>query len=110
MEPNRINNRISAQQGMFVAPLDIRKSFEGNLLSLADFSESVVSLDSLLTANAKQYDPNSGEVTIDLGAVVVKIVIPSSEIHEIRRDLKRMNVTYETLFPGLEGGVSPYKH
>lgn len=103
LEPNRLNNRISAQQGLFVAPLDIRKSFEGNLLSLADYGESTVSLDSLLTANTKQYDPKTGEVSIDLDAVVVKIVIPSSEIHEIRRDLKRMNVTYETLFPGLEG-------
>lgn len=103
LEPNRLNNRISAQQGLFVSPLDIRKSFEGNLLSLADFNESVVSLDSLLTVNAKQYNPKSGEVSIDIDAVVVKIVIPSSEIHEIRRDLKRMNVTYETLFPGLEG-------
>lgn len=104
LEPEQLNERISVQQGLFAAPLDIRKTFEENLLSLVDKTGSIKSIDQLLTSNTKQYKPKeNGVATLDLDNMVTKIIIPQLEIPVIRRDLKQMNITYETLFPGLEG-------
>lgn len=80
LNPDRLNERLIVQQGVFIAPADISKPFEENL-------ETVSRTD----PNAKEY--------------VWKIII--NDDVELRRELlfhlHRMNINRASLFPGLGG-------
>ncbi|MBN1621799.1 MAG: FRG domain-containing protein [Endomicrobiales bacterium] len=71
------NERIHAQQGLFLCPTNINKTFEANLKGVASNRE--------------------------LKENIVKIGISKRAIPEIVHELKRMNINSETLFPGLSG-------
>ncbi len=74
--PGRLNQRIAAQQGMFVCQGDIYKSFMRNL---ADLGEE------------------------DLPRKMYKIVIPNKWRPRILHDLRLMNIGPDSLFPDLDG-------
>ncbi len=74
--PFRMNQRLSAQQGVFLCPGDIQKSFMENLLPPG-------------TKAAKDQ--------------VVRVLLNPTMKTEALRDLRRMNVTSVTLFPDLSG-------
>jgi hypothetical protein len=76
VNPFRLNERLTIQKGVFLAPGDIRKSFSDNLAALPGH---------------------------ELEANVTCFTIPPSAIPEISRDLYEANVTDTTLFPGLDG-------
>ena len=85
VEPYRMNERLSIQQGLFLLPTRLDVSFEENLAS----SHHVNSLAELAQK--------------DGGLAVVKIVIPK-ELHlQIASLLNTMNISAATLFPGLNG-------
>jgi hypothetical protein len=65
------------QQGLFLAPGDVTKSFLSNLGSLKSVG--------------------------DVGSDLTRYVIPRSRRRVVARSLYRMNVTETTLFPGLDG-------
>jgi len=71
-----MNQRLNAQQGVFLCPGDINQPFMKNLLS--------------------------GRVRASREAVV-RVILPGSVKERAVRDLRRMNVTYATLFPDLSG-------
>jgi len=75
VNPFRLNERLTIQQGLFLAPGDVRESFIRNIAKLPSFGES----------NLTRY------------------VIPHSRSHAVAQSLYRMNVTETTLFPGLDG-------
>ena len=85
VEPRRMNERLSIQQGLFLFPEDIRVSFEENLCaplgkkSLSELAEK------------------------DGGLVVIKIVIPKKIHLQTTYLLSTMNINAATLFPGLDG-------
>lgn len=83
MNSYRLNERLVIQQGTFLCPGDIKRSFEENLLGLLD-------------------DPGS---TNEFAGRIVKLIIKCNlkEKIDILRRLHRMNMNRATLFPGLDG-------
>lgn len=76
LRPGRPSKRQSIQQGHFVCPGNLAKSFDENL---------------------EDYDSSETQDHFH------KICIPSSIQSMVLRELSRMNVERETLFPGLDG-------
>lgn len=97
VEPFTLNERISIQQGLFLIPCDLSVSFMLNLAAVfgqdKDITEAANSLE-LSTSDIVQYRK---------GPPVLKIVLPRDIHRDAIIDLKNMNITAETLFPGLEG-------
>jgi hypothetical protein len=75
--PFRLNQRLSIQQGLFLCPGDVTKSFDENLKSMPKSEGNIL------------------EIPIDSGARPELLV-----------GLFRANLTRETLFPGLDGFAS----
>ena len=76
LQPFRMNQRLTIQQGLFLCPGDLGSSFEDNLLAFR-----------------KQ----------ELRQSVQKIVIPGHLRTKILRRLNKMNINRATLFPGIDG-------
>jgi hypothetical protein len=79
VNPLRLNERLTIQQGLFLFPGDVCKRFEENL-------------------SAKKYRPKS-----KCSLRRLKIVARGEQRWEILRRLYRMNMSEAVLFPGLEG-------
>ena len=80
VNPEKLNDRLIVQQGVFLAPANITRSFKKNFAKL-------------------QSDP------VDASRVK-KIIISTSSVElkkQITRHLHRMNINRATLFPGLDG-------
>lgn len=97
LEPERMNERLSLQQGLFLFPRDIKSSFEENLAATFDTTPDV------FKQNEVPYDKDNWMVVNSPRADVVKIVIPRGSHKWALTDLQRMNVTSASLFPGLDG-------
>jgi hypothetical protein len=101
LEPKICTERLSRQQGLFLMPVNCNKTFLENFISIyskkafnlkaIDFSEFV---------RIANRDPWSSD-----NSKVIKINIPKSLHKEILHSLTKMNITAETLFPGLDGLV-----
>jgi hypothetical protein len=93
VEPERLNERIAIQKGIFLFPLDIRASFEANLLIGTAASDNTVklSVDQFLAIEPSERPP------------VVKFVMGKNLRPAVMRDLANMNIDAASLFPGLEG-------
>ncbi|HVU37448.1 MAG TPA: FRG domain-containing protein [Opitutales bacterium] len=90
-EPFYLNRRLALQQGCFLIPFDVRQSFEANFYSPA-------------TGLEEGHDPNLSEITDFLSKTnIFKIMISQDQHSTIRSNLRRMNMTREHLFPGLDG-------
>jgi len=83
--PFSINERLSVQQGAFLCPANISNSFECNLKSMDKWD-----------------DKNS--------IVKIKLKFKSEEHRSALKNLYRMNITEEALFPGLDGFSRSIKH
>jgi hypothetical protein len=98
-EPERLNPRISIQQGLFAIQGSLNHSFAENLQATlgVDFSELAAINKTEPVSIVKLSD------IADLNCGLVKIILPL-EIHNAAlQDLESMNVNARTLFPGLEG-------
>jgi hypothetical protein len=88
INPFRLNERLTLQKGVFLAPGQPTQSFVNNLLAL------------------KGHDVSN----------VARFIVPRSEISRIAKELYDTNVTEATLFPGLDGFArsmwtsTPYLH
>jgi hypothetical protein len=97
VEPHRLNQRMSTQQGTFLMPLVITHDFETNL-----FRGLGVRSEAFHQHPPTEYSVDSHYALLDR-AVLIKIVIPR-ELHAVAMvDLAAMNVTSTSLFGGLEG-------
>jgi hypothetical protein len=76
--PFHLNERLTAQQGLFLCPADLGVSFADNLMAMSDWH---------LTSNV----------------VKVHLDLKGSKVIEFASNLKRMNLSFAALFPGLEG-------
>ncbi len=97
VEPFNLHERLSRQQGLFAVPFEGRQSFEYNLsLTVNRFqkelpkSKKIVEYDRLLSL-------------LNQECALLKVRIPKEYHNEIRKELKLMNITNETLFPGIDG-------
>lgn len=82
--PTFLNERLIIQQGLFLCPGDVSKSFEDNIKSLNTWTDP----DHILKFN---------------------FTLPKEGYNEVIKELLSMNISYATLFPGLDGFAKSYK-
>lgn len=105
IEPFRQHERISIQQGLFLFPGNIEKTFEYNICSLFEFD-----FRDLSNKNAVNMDFTDIE-KIDFSDIsIFKIIFPSSLRSKVRIELNKMNMTSTTLFPGFDGFARSLSH
>ncbi len=78
VNPLRLNERLSIQQGLFLVPCDLCRTWEANLEALGDVQ---------------------GDDKIQLFVIESK----NKDMVDAFKDLTRMNVTSRSLFPGVSG-------
>jgi len=113
LHPFRQNQRLFAQQGEFLAPLNINKSFMDNLseVFLGDCDTEVKDGFCDFEAPYKRGYINefsSDELVKYIG--VVKFIIPEKFHKGLRVVLEHMNIQTESLFPDFEGAVQALNH
>ena len=98
LQPHRVNERILQQQGLFAVPEKIDVSFEDNLFSLVDNREpEEVSFKEIIDYS------NSEKMFRPYDYFLIKIKIPHNFRLDITKALYQMNISSETMYPGLEG-------
>lgn len=96
-EPQILNERMAAQQGVFGIPFEINQTFEYNLGNTMNNYKKELPISKRLKAlkgNKKLLNEN---------CLLLKIKIPQNLHSIIRQDLNLMNINAATLFPGLDG-------
>jgi hypothetical protein len=94
VEPFRLNERISIQQGLFILPLSLVPSAYDALLQTLNISQD--------------FTPTACELISELPpelrrSNLVKIVFPGELRKVALQELHLMNISAATLYPGLEG-------
>lgn len=90
-EPFYLNRRLALQQGCFLIPFDVSKSFWENLVSPQ-------------TGLSDGHNTNLPDFTWYLKQLnFFRILIRKPQHSAIRRQLRQMNITREQLFPGIDG-------
>ena len=98
VEPERMNQRLSIQQGFFLFPHNISVPFIDNLAGTLRLSPK--KLQAMIDKKPMVKDTKGLKIA---NLRIVQIIL-GREIHKsILSDLKAMNVTSESLFPGLDG-------
>ena len=94
--PHLSNERINRQQGLFIIPSSIEVSFEEILKDYFDNSiYGEMAFDDVVNLS----DNNNGQQAVS----VLKIEIPISLKYGLSNVLRQMNITSETMYPGLDG-------
>lgn len=95
--PHLSNERINRQQGLFVIPSSIGVGFEDILKGYYNASFcGKMKFDDVVRLSI---DSNYGQHTVS----VLKIEIPKQLKYSISNLLRQMNITSETMYPGLDG-------
>jgi len=106
-EPTVSNYRLARQQGLFLVPINVNKSFVANLLHAFRIGEDLA-LDPFQLDIDDLHTEIDAIVEVDeLGPLpvrpVIKIVLPERERRPLAKALLRMGLTAEALFPGVDG-------
>lgn len=98
--PNIANERITIQQGLFLMSTNLHKSFEDVFNSVMGIDDNKLETDieSLLKSSYHRFAKLGIKNLIQF-----KIVIPRKFKWELSQLLHQMNISSETLYPGLEG-------
>jgi hypothetical protein len=96
VEPQRMNARLAVQQGCFVVPGDLSKSFMENLAHCLE-------VDVTALAAKRVRSMRRGDADRLFDTPIVKIVLPKEIHNQAVWDLDQMNVNATSLFPGLDG-------
>jgi len=106
--PFLLSERLIAQQGLFLFSLNMENTLEQNLYGMFGVDAADVYPDSLV---GWFRDPFSPALLPRLQRTpIIKIVLPSEERIRVLRDLRRMNITYASLFPGVDGFARGLNH
>lgn len=113
LHPFRKNQRLFAQQGEFLAPLNINRSFMDNLseVFLGDCDTEVKDgFCDFETPYKRGYidEFSSGELVKYIG--IVKFIILEKFHKDLRVVLEHMNIRTESLFPDFEGAIQALNH
>lgn len=98
MEPFNMHERLSKQQGLFAIPFEGRQSFEYNLSLTFNRYRKELPVSKKLTS----YEKEEIEM-LNNKCALLKVLIPKEFHRSIRNELRLMNITSETLFPGIDG-------
>lgn len=83
VNPYILNNRLVVQQGLFICPGDITRSFEENLLAVPGINDPIM---------------------------LRKILLSRSVLQDAFENLNRMNINCSSLFPGVDGYARRFRH
>jgi hypothetical protein len=95
IDPARLNERIAIQQGLFLFPSNISSSFMQNLYETFELDNKIKEVVFDEKNKIKKRDIENSSI--------IKIILPKNIHHFALDELKQMNVTSATLFPGLDG-------
>lgn len=98
VEPFTQEQRLGIQQGFFLFPTNIRKSFESNLLKSLGIEKEKINKDLITKISKKNLVGLAGD-----DIAIVKLVLSKKMIYETSNQLRNMNITDATLFPGADG-------
>ena len=98
VEPYVQEQRLCIQQGFFLFPTNIKKSFESNLLESLGIDKETIDKDSFTKIRKKNLNSISGDEI-----AIVKFTLSKRMIYEASNQLRSMNITDATLFPGIDG-------
>jgi hypothetical protein len=96
-EPERVNDRMAAQQGLFLVPFDVTQSFQENLFGTFGIVDPAV-----VDASRIRYQRGM-QLWGGAGVAVIKFVLSAAFRNTAWRDLQAMNISAATLYPGLDG-------
>lgn len=96
VRPRICNERISRQQGLFVIPSNISIKF-------TEILKEFIDLDNLLESEIQMFSKVSDNTAFSDECGLLKIVIPNTLRYDFTRALQQMNITAETMYPGIEG-------
>ncbi|MFZ2653740.1 MAG: FRG domain-containing protein [Victivallales bacterium] len=94
------NERLEAQQGMFLFPCDPSHTLLENIECLID-KPVISSINE--PSNIIRYDATASNVALFRQHWLLKLVLPKEERFNTLIDLHRMNIHDASLFPGLDG-------
>tara|TARA_R110001599_G_scaffold317978_2_gene527407 strand:+ start:2455 stop:3318 length:864 start_codon:yes stop_codon:yes gene_type:complete len=97
IEPFNIHERLARQQGLFAVPFEGQQSFEYNLSLTVNKYQKALPRSKNINSYSDVID------TLQSECALLKVKIPKSLHNDIRKDLNLMNITSETLFPGIDG-------
>lgn len=103
VEPDRMHERLYLQQGLFLAPTDPNQPFLNNFANAFEASCSSVANKRIQKWTSALNNRTHAEYGDPGYIAMVKIIIPREIHYDILEDLKSMNISAATLFPGLEG-------
>ena len=93
--PHMSNERINRQQGLFIIPSIVSREFDEILKSYYDATLTLEwPVDNVVDAS-RTWGPDS--------VAVMKILVPLKLKYSILNALDQMNITPETMYPGLDG-------
>lgn len=98
VKPHMANERIARQQGLFAIQSDPNSTFEDNLFSIASNKGAIVKPFKEIIDYS--YSSHTGKPN---DFALIKIVIPKQFRWDIFRSLEQMNISAETMYPGVEG-------
>lgn len=110
IEPKMCNKRIAIQQGLFLMPTDISASFMQNLDNTLS---GMRYFNNMEYSKFVEYSCDEKNKVNNDNILMFKIVIPSSLKAGITNFLLQMNISSETLFPGLSGlslSLNKFRH
>lgn len=99
VQPRRSNERLEAQQGMFLFPSDAAQTLQENLERL--IGQPIDSINDV--SNLVAYDANVHKAHLLHQYWLLKFVLPRKERFNVLTDLQTMNIHEASLFPGLDG-------
>lgn len=99
--PERMNERLSIQQGLFLAPCDVTVPFERNLAATFGFEAADF-------RGGQPSDWSGGDLPAE--AAILRFHLPAELHRDALKDLHAMNVTSTSLFPGLDGFARSLYH
>lgn len=98
VEPFIQEKRLSIQQGLFIAPTNIEKSFHNNLASAINTQKDNFSDNNLSSITLDDLEGINGEELF-----LLKIILSKDMKYEVVDQLRNMNISDATLFPGIDG-------
>lgn len=110
VEPDQMHERLWIQQGLFLAPSNPNQTFVTNLANNFDNDPRALDLTTELKWSTELDNRLHKNLNQDGYIAAIKIVIPRALHQEILADLKSVNITAATLFPGLEGFARSLKY
>ena len=102
------NPRLIAQNGAFLFPTNIKKSFKKHLCSILKISENDF-FDACNNVSEEKFSDESSREKLN-DAVVIKLIIPAGIRHLADRLLNAANISYRSIYPDEIGIAKSIKY